>query len=154
MPRTARLTHIASGLCGSFASRNNDLDGYWSIGKLRLLAEQYGEPAVSLDLLTSSMQPTSSEFAPVLAYYRGLLEKLAYLSRIRLEKITTARITLDFAPSPSPNGIFYKQDWGEQFVLTVTINADGKAAGITRHAGYCRSHDPFRETRSTRRTAC
>jgi hypothetical protein len=150
MSRRARLTNIASGLCNSFASRNNDLDGYWSIGKLRLLAEQCGRPAVSIDLLTSSMQPYSSEFAPVLARYRRLLEKLAYLSRVRLEEITAAHITLDFAPPPWPRISYYKPHWGEQFILAVTINAEGRAAGIMRHAGYCRPHDPAKESRSTR----
>ena len=154
MPRRARLKNIAAGLCNSFASRNNDLDGYWSIGKLRLLAEQYGRTTVSLDLLTSSMQPSSSEFAPVLARYRRLLEKLACLSRIRLEEITAACIALDFAPPPWPRASYYKPHWGEQFVLIVTINADDRAAGIMRHAGYCRPHDPAMESRSTRRAAC
>jgi hypothetical protein len=154
MPRRARLTNIASGLCNSFASRNNDLDAYWSIGKLRLLAEQYERHTVSLDLLTSSMLPSSSEFAPVLARYRRLLEKLAYHSRVRLEEITAACIALDFAPPPWPRASYYRSDWGEQFVLTVTINADGRADGVVRHAGYCRPHDPARERRSTRRATC
>jgi hypothetical protein len=57
MPRGARLTNIARGLCGSFVSRNNDLDGYWSIGKLRSLADRYGRAAVLIDVLTSSIHP-------------------------------------------------------------------------------------------------
>lgn len=56
MPKGRRLTNIASGMCCSFASRNNDLDGYWSIGKLRSLAERYGQTTVSLDLLMSSIR--------------------------------------------------------------------------------------------------
>lgn len=150
----AHLTNIASGLCGSFASRNNDLDGYWAIGKLRTLAEQYGRTTVLLDVLASSIHPSSSEFAPVLARYRRLLENLADLSRVRLEGITAARITLDFAPSPWPRISYYEPQWGDQFTLTLTINADGRAAGIVRHAGYCRPHDPTTERRSTRRAAC
>lgn len=98
MPRGALLTNIASGLRGSFASRNNDLDGYWSIGKLRSLAEQYGHTKVILDVLTSSIHPPSSELGSVLARYRHLLAKLADLSRIRLEEITVARISLDLSP--------------------------------------------------------
>lgn len=136
MPRGARLTNIASGLCGSFASRNNDLDGYWSIGKLRTLAERYGRTSVLLDVLTSSIHPSSSEFAPVLARYRSLLTKLADLSGIRLEEITAAHITLDFAPPPWPRVSYYKPQWGDQFTLTVTINADSRAPGIVHHAGY------------------
>jgi hypothetical protein len=150
MPRGAHLTNIASGLCGSFASRNNDLDGYWLIGKLRSLAEQYGRTTVSLDVLTSSVQPSSSEFAPVLVRYRRLLAKLADLLRIELAEMTAAHLTLDFAPPPWPRANYYKPQWGDQFILTVTINADGRAAGIVRHGGYCRPHDPVRESRSTR----
>lgn len=154
MPIGAHLTNIASGLCGSFASRNNDLDGYWAIGKLRSLAEKYGRTTVLLDLLTSSVNPSSSEFAPVLARYRHLLAKLADLSRIRLEEITAARITLDFAPPPWPRISYYQPQWGDQFTLTVTINADDRVAGSVPHAGYCRPHDPARERRSTRSAGC
>jgi len=154
MPSGAHLTNIASGLCGSFASRNNDLGGYWSIGKLRSLAERYGRTPVSLDLLTSSIHPSSSEFAPVSARYRLLLAKLADLSGVRLEEITGAHISLDFAPPPWHRISYYKPQWGDQFTLTVTINADGRAAGIVHHAGYCRSHDPARESRSARPAAC
>lgn len=154
MPKGRRLTNIASGMCCSFASRNNDLDGYWSIGKLRSLAEQYGQTTVSLDLLTSSIHPSSSEFAPVLSRYRNLLAKLTTLSGIPLEEMTAAHITLDFAPPPWPRAIYYKPQWGYQFTLTVTINADGRAAGMIRHAGYCRSHDPARESRSALSASC
>lgn len=153
MPRRAHLKNVAAGLCDSFASRNNDLGGYWSIGKLRLLAEQYGQTTVSLDLLTSSIQPSSSEFVPVLARYQSLLEKLANLSRIRLEEIKTAYIALDFAPPPWPRASYYKLEWGEQFVLTVTIEANNRATGAIRHNGYCRPHDAAIESKSTRREA-
>lgn len=150
MPRSARLKNIAGGLCGSFASRNNDLDGYWSIGKLRLLAGQHGHETITLDLLTSSMQPSSPAFAPVLARYRGLLAKLADRSRIRSEDITVAHIAVDFSPPPSPKAIHEQPHWGDRFVLTVTVSADDMAAGIVHHAGYCRPHDPALESRSVR----
>jgi hypothetical protein len=147
MPRSARLTNIAAGLCGSFASRNNDLAGYWAIGKLRLLAEQYSQNAVSLDVLAASMQPPTAEFAQVLANHHRLLQKLASRSGVRLEAITAAHISVDFLPRPWPRAIYYKQQWGEQFLLTVTISADGRTDGIISHAGYCRPHDPNRESR-------
>jgi hypothetical protein len=150
MPRRAHLTNIANGLCGSFASRNNDLNGYWSIGKLCSLAERYGQTTVLLDLMTSSIRLSSSDFAPVLAHYRRLFAKLVYISPIRLEEITTAHITLDFAPPPWPRISYYKPQWGDQFTLTVTINADGMPAGVVHHAGYCRSHDSDKESKSTR----
>jgi hypothetical protein len=147
MPTSARLTNIAAGLCGSFASRNNDLGGYWAIGKLRSLTEQYSQNAASLDLLAPSMQPASSEFVQVLANYHLLLQKLASRSGIRFEAITAAYISVNFSPQPWPRAIYYKQQWGEQFLVTVTISADARADGIISHAGYCRPHDPDRERR-------
>jgi hypothetical protein len=147
MPRSARLTNIAAGLCGSFPSRNNDLAGYWAIGKLRSLAEQYSQSLVSIDLLAPSMQPASSEFAQVLADYHLLLRKLASRSGVLLETINTACISVDFLPSPWPKAIYYEKEWGDQFIVTVSINSDGRADGVASHAGYCRPHDPNRERR-------
>jgi hypothetical protein len=150
MPRSARLTNIANGLCGAFISRNNDLDGYWAIGKLRSLAGQHQETTVSLDVLAASIQPLLPGFASGLAHYRGLLAKLAGCSGIRPEEITAASIVIDFAPPPWPRIPYYQPQWGEQYVLTVTVSAEGRTDGIVRHAGYCRPHDPAMERRSTR----
>lgn len=147
MSRGERLKNIADGLCGSFASRNNDVGGYWAIGKLCLLAEQHNQKAVSLDLLAISLQPPSSEFALVLACCRRLLEKLARVSGIPFEELTTACITVDFSPPPWPRISYYKQKWGAQFLLTVIISADGRRDGIMRHGGYCRPHNPDSERR-------
>lgn len=143
MSRSARLKNIATGLCGSFAGRNNDLAGYWAIGKLRSLAES----SVSINLLTKSMQPQSSKFAQMLEEYHLLLQKLAHRSGVPLEEITAANIFVDFSPQPWPRALYYQQQWGEQFLVTVTISADGRAEGINSHTGYCRPHDPARESR-------
>lgn len=137
-----RLRNIANGLCGAFASRNNDLGGDWAIGKLRSLAGQCNRTTVVIDLLTSSMQPSSCEFTPVLARYQRLVAELANVSHVPLGDLTVACITLDFMPAPWPRASYCKPHWGDQFTLTVTIDADGRAAAIERHAGYCRPHDP------------
>lgn len=145
MPRSARLTNIANGLCGAFASRNNDLAGYWAIGKLRSLADRCSTSTVSLDLLALSIQPPSSEFGQLLADYQRLLQKLASRSGVPLDAIHAATMSVDFLPRPWSRAIHCQQHWGEQFLLTVTIRGDGRADGIMRHGGYCRPHDPTRE---------
>jgi hypothetical protein len=145
MPAKKRLTNIANGLCGSFISRNNDLDGYWAIGKLRSLADQHGQTTVVLDLLTSSTQPSSAQCSDVFERYCRLLATLAKCSRIPFADITVARIALDFAPPPWPRASYYKLQWGDQFTVTVIIEADGRAMGMARDTGYCRPHDAARK---------
>ena len=39
MAKSKELKNIASGLYGSFISRNNDVRGYWGVGKLCLAAQ-------------------------------------------------------------------------------------------------------------------
>jgi hypothetical protein len=51
------LKGIAGGILGSFLSRNNDLDGYWGMGILRLLAQEHGVEMVYLDLLAGTCMP-------------------------------------------------------------------------------------------------
>jgi hypothetical protein len=145
MPAKKRLTNIANGLCGSFISRNNDLDGHWAIGKLRSLADQDGQTTVVLDLLTSSTQPSSAQCSDVFERYCRLLATLAECSRIPFADITVARIALDFAPPPWPRASYYKLQWGDQFTVTVIIEADGRAMGMARDTGYCRPHDAARK---------
>jgi hypothetical protein len=60
---------IASALHGSFISRNNDVAGYWGIGKLCLLAQQHTTTIVRLDLVAGSIAPGSSEFAKLVSGY-------------------------------------------------------------------------------------
>jgi len=59
--------------------------------------------------------------------------------------ITVARIVLDFAPPPWPRASYYKLQWGDQFTVTVTIEADGRAVGMAPDAGYCRPHGAARK---------
>lgn len=150
MPRSARLKNIASGLCSSFVSRNNDVAGYWAIGKLRSLAGEHLQTTLSIDLLALFMQPSSFEFQPALARYREMLARVGESSGITPGEVTAACITIDFAPPPWPRPTYVAAHQGDQFVMIVTIHADDSAAGIARHAGYCRPHDPARECRSMR----
>ena len=60
MPGSARLRDTASGLCGSFDSRNNDVYAPWLLGKLRLLVDEHGPVTLSIDLLALSMQKACS----------------------------------------------------------------------------------------------
>jgi hypothetical protein len=65
---------LAAGLYGSFISRNNDVAGYWGIGKLCLLAQQRRTTIVRLDLVAGSIAPESAEFAKLVSGYVAMLK--------------------------------------------------------------------------------
>jgi hypothetical protein len=76
MPRRKAFQDAARGLLGAFVSRNNDVGGYWAIGKLYAHARRSRSPEVRIDLIESTIAPPSAEFADLIAHHRQMLTSL------------------------------------------------------------------------------
>lgn len=55
--RAQLLLGVAHGTLSAFVGRNNDVDGYWAIGKICRHAVELGTPAVTFDLLAGTASP-------------------------------------------------------------------------------------------------
>jgi len=53
---------IAHGLVESFISRNNDVSGYWGIGKLYSHIVSTGVKDLKIDLIQRTIEPKNEEF--------------------------------------------------------------------------------------------
>jgi hypothetical protein len=99
MSRRGKLRGIAANLLGSFVSRNNDVNGYWAIGKLYSLAGRHRVQTVTVDILAPEMALDSTEvnFVPMLDKYSSMLA--AHLARtgIATATLTKAAFELSFA---------------------------------------------------------
>jgi hypothetical protein len=73
MTRRRELNGIAGNLLGSFVSRNNEVAGYWAIGKLCAIALQTANGEISIELLTKRLTPPSPECNPMLDRYAAHL---------------------------------------------------------------------------------
>ena len=62
MARRREFRNIGVGLLSSFVSRNNDVYGYWGIGKLysHMLASK--SMILSIDLINEKIEPENNEF--------------------------------------------------------------------------------------------
>lgn len=124
------LKGIAYSLLGNFVSRNNDLDGYWAIGKFCQMALEREISAIDFDLLSSDANDLTTRY-----YHRKLL---GYLDRWQLPHnlLVKANIKLLFE---GKNEDRYSQ---QKFTCYVIIEDD---RGIENRAicrGYCRPHNP------------
>ncbi|MCA0201293.1 MAG: hypothetical protein LCH56_10695 [Proteobacteria bacterium] len=143
MPRRREIAAIARNLALTFVSRNNDVDGYWAIGKLYSHALKAGVSELDIDLLNDSIAPPSSEFNKMLSHYKawiGTQMPLAWLKR--------AGIALSF--EPQPDAPINSWDVGKVFQCSVTLVDDQDHEHIARERFVCRPHDPATEIRSTR----
>jgi len=148
MARRKELKNIASGLYGSFISRNNDVGGYWGIGKLCLLAQQSGVQIVRLDLVAKSITPASSEFSKLVSGYSSILKK--HLSAVGIPDnwLASAIIELDFEPEHPSGKHIPIATWGSLFKLMVNIEDDMKKNHTVSGHGYCGPHNPRKESKS------
>jgi hypothetical protein len=147
--RRRELASTVHGLYGSFISRNNDVDGYWGIGKLRLHAQEVGSNTVRFDLVDELIQPPSSDFQRLVERYH-----IKFLSYAASRFASSALIELNFKPTPPTERIVPMNTWGDMFRLTVTIKDDRGRVYSRDGYGYCGPHDPKRESRSAGPDRC
>ena len=120
MSRRKILKGFAYGLLGTFVSRNNDIEGYWGLGILRLYAEKHKLSTITIDLLKSKVEPSI---------------------------VTEAKIDLRFSTFVEFPRIV-RDTRGQPYVCSVKIvTRNGKIYSATR-TGCCEGHNPTKERRS------
>jgi hypothetical protein len=134
-------------LFGSFISRNNDIGGYWGIGKLCSLARESATDVVKLDLIEKSISPISHEFDRLVGGYHSLLVKNLIVLGIPLNWVSSANIDINFSP-PIPSDRFIPiTSWGDLFQVTASIIDDRNFLYSVSGFGYCGPHNPNKEFR-------
>jgi hypothetical protein len=149
MPRRrATLKSIASGLLGSFLSRNNDIRGYWAIGLLHAHAESSRVSVVTVSLCPA---PSSEEAAVVLEvgskYGERLFSSLAK-HQIASQVVRSASIVIEFN---SMAVLARALVAGERpLKATLRLVTEENKEVITQAYSSSWPHNPRREHRSAR----
>ncbi|MFB0583439.1 hypothetical protein [Aeromonas salmonicida] len=76
MGHRKELICVASGIINSFSSRNNDIDGYWGLGKLYKAIEPVESKVVSIELITKVATPNIDELNMTSLSYSKIFIKL------------------------------------------------------------------------------
>ncbi|WP_432459283.1 hypothetical protein [Agarivorans sp. QJM3NY_25] len=150
MARRKELGSIASGISGSFNSRNNDVDGYWGIGKLYKFLEKEDEKVIELDLLEQCIRPPTSEFHSMLALYLAKLESLLGKRCIPRNWVMSAKIIVSFEVDFEHKHHYWRCALGKPCEVKCEIIDDNGRHHITYAYNNCRPHDSSRESKSCR----
>lgn len=148
MARRRELKNIASGMLGSFISRNNDVAGYWGVGKLCLLAQDRRTGGVKLNLLSKSMAPESAEFFKLLDGYYSILQERLTARNIPGLWVRSAMIEIEFSPEDRPKKQVPIITWGNLFRISVSILDDRGGEHKVSTYSYCAPHNPKKEHQS------
>ncbi len=150
MGRRIELGSIASGLIGSFNSRNNDVAGYWAIGKLHKFVEKEVSKVVLVDLLSGSMHPPSSEFNALIKTYQARLTSYLKARDLCPDWILSVEITAVFETEFEKKNHYSYPALGKPYKLKCDILDDKGKHHVAYAYGFSKPHDPSMELRSGR----
>ena len=150
MPSRKDLNDIAYGVVQSFISRNNDLSGYWAIGKLYLAAKESGSSAVELDLMQMETSLSAREFRQTIQHYRTMLDRLLNKKMMTVQWVKKCIIVASFNQDLDKRYHYFQSPIGQPYICTITITDDLGREHSMMVGGFCRPHDPLKEIRSNR----
>ena len=153
MPKRKELKGVASGIAGSFVSRNNDIDGYWAMGILYQSASEAGYNKFFLDLLTGESTPKFKYSKRVAKPYHEFLINQIGKKGLEEYQVAAATVKIEYKTDHTKRHTLYNWTWGEPFLCQVTITDDLGKNHVCIEYGWCGKHNPSRERRSTRRYA-
>lgn len=145
MARRKELRGIVNALISSFNSRNNDINGYWAIGKLKGLSlKTYSDP-IKLNLLSN---PPLCQHELCKQIRDQQTCKLMYLldaQKIPREWVCHARISIHFCSVKSTSTETFRSSLGEFYRCMCEIIDDKGKLFIANSYGYCLPHSTERE---------
>ncbi len=148
MAKRGELKDVASGLLGSFVSRNNDVDGYWSLGLLRSLADRRGRRTLRLDLIARTAEPSEELVDRLAARYGDMLGRHLARRGIAASAVVEAEVEIEF---DTPASIFSSlPTYGTPTRCSVRLLDDRGREQRQSIRTACAPHDPSRESRSRR----
>ena len=151
MASRKELKSIAAGIIGAFNSRNNDLDGYWGIGKLYSFALSNKTDSVTLDLMNETISPKTTEFDSLIEFYRNMLISQLKSKHMPYDYLVKVEITVSFAQQYQDKYHQWRSALGNPCICTCEIIDDrGGKRSVTR-GNNCLPHDSVIESRSRRR---
>jgi hypothetical protein len=150
LSRRREINGVIAGLLGSFVSRNNDVGGYWAIGKLYTHARAKNVDLIAIDLMTSRMSPGLPEFESMVnKFATSLVERLSR-RRIPREAVISAQLAVAFDSavlfSKAPPQFMI----GKPHRCNLELVDDLGRVNAATHLGSVRPHSAVRETRSGR----
>ncbi|MDG9930060.1 MULTISPECIES: hypothetical protein [unclassified Pseudomonas] len=149
MSRRRTLKGVAAGVSSSFASRNNDIEGYWGLGIIYREIDTAGRSSVHLDILSGESCPPIRHAERLAETYRSFLFARVKSLGLQEHHISNAAIELAFN-IPSTGKDLARQSRGEAFRCQVSITDDLGKTWVHSHEGRCRRHNPRMEQRSGR----
>ncbi len=148
MARRKEFKTIADGLVSSFVSRNNDVYGYWGIGKLYSHMISSNSMTVTINLKDCKIEPKNKEFKFLIEEFSKRLQTQILNRRINSKHFKSGLLIIKGFPNePSP---YFGQMAPHRVNCRLVIRDDLGKEHYSEANAWCRPHNPKTESKSTR----
>lgn len=147
MARRREFVGIAKAVLASFISRNNDVGGYWGIGRLCRHAQALGVATLDIDLLDAAGKSPGADFDPIIGEFRRMFLQQCEAQPVPLEWLRSARISIRFdgtVLNASPDETAPRD---MSFTCSVILEDDTGKTRQSSASGHCWPTDPATEYR-------
>ena len=144
MPRRRELVGVARALADSFVSRNNDIGGYWAVGKLYAHAQRTRSAQIELDLRLGNLMPADQQFDGMAREFRRKLQAQLFGHKLPSAWVKQATMKIVFPSTDAAS-----TNLGE-FVCRVEFEDDRAKVFAVSITGAAWPHDQSKERQSTR----
>ncbi|WP_299247090.1 hypothetical protein [uncultured Aquimarina sp.] len=143
MAKRKLFKNIANGVLSSFVSRNNDVNGYWGIGKLYSLMVYKNTYEVEIDLIKQTISPNKIEFNSMIQYFSNQLFNQILRKNLRKSYLKEAKITLNGYPNNT--SLSLGQTAPNKIKCSFRIVDDLKNQYTIEKETWCRKHNSKQE---------
>ncbi|MUZ74352.1 hypothetical protein GOZ90_16810 [Agrobacterium vitis] len=134
MPRRKQFKAIGHDILQTFASRYNDLNGYWALGQYVAFLHGPGKHHIEFDLERGTVVPDNVDFTLSALYYRGAIHRMMAANAMPRTWLAGATIRVSIMGSTTAScEIEIVSDLGKTYRSDYSVTA--------------RPHDPDREHR-------
>ncbi|MBW1297852.1 hypothetical protein [Aquimarina litoralis] len=140
MVKRKEFKNIANGVLQSFISRNNDVEGYWGIGKLYSLLLKKNEYEVEIDLINKTILPADKEFENMIQFFSKKLFNQMKRKGLKNCNLTEAKIALTSFPNTIPLSL--GKIAHNQMQCNILLVDDLQKTHPQTKSIWCRKHNP------------
>jgi hypothetical protein len=134
----SRLKHGASGLLARFISRNNDYQGFWTLGVLYSSVRE-APCRVELNLISGDAYPTNKIATSVAAEQSAFLRTALSKQNVTWNSVKRATLTVQFNAGVQ---VGYTGTRGEPFICTVDLESVAGQSATVGIVGRCTAWAP------------
>lgn len=134
----SRLNHVASGLIARFIGRNNDYQGFWTLGVL-YSSVRTTPWRVELDLISGDAYPTNKITTNVVVEQSAALRTALFKQNVAWHFLKRATLTVQFN---APLQVGYTGIRGEPFVCIVELESVAGQSATVSFVGRCAAWAP------------